>query len=97
MGLVRRNLPVNRALVSECPQCGADIVAPEWSEHVSAHCVRNVWACEGCGYRFEGTVHLSARQTATSSSEELRQLRYVCENPQRLIFAGQLGRQARQT
>jgi rubredoxin len=38
---------------SECPQCGADVIAPEWCEHVSAHCVRNVWSCEACDYQFE--------------------------------------------
>jgi hypothetical protein len=26
---------VNRVLVSECAFCGADMIAPEWSEHVS--------------------------------------------------------------
>jgi len=29
-------------LISTMPQCGADMIAPEWSEHVPAHCIRNV-------------------------------------------------------
>jgi hypothetical protein len=39
-------------------QCGADIIAPEWSEHLSEHRVRHVWSCEACGYQFEDTVYL---------------------------------------
>ena len=34
--------------------------APEWSEHRSERCVRNVWFCEACGYQFEHTVYFSA-------------------------------------
>jgi hypothetical protein len=41
-------------------QCGGTIVAPEWSEHRSEYCVRDVWSCEACGYRFERTVNFSA-------------------------------------
>src|SRR6266566_4069680 len=36
-----------------CAQCGDALIAPQWSEHVSARCVRHVWSCEGCGYQFE--------------------------------------------
>jgi len=43
----------------ECAQCGADIIAPEWAEHLSDHRVRNVWSCEACEYQFEDTVYLS--------------------------------------
>jgi hypothetical protein len=50
---------VRRVIGNECAQCRADIIAPEWSEHLSDHCVRNVWSCEVCGYRFEDTVYLS--------------------------------------
>ena len=49
-----------------CAQCGAHIVAPEWSEHLSETRVRNVWSCEACGYRFEDTIYLSERQLADS-------------------------------
>jgi len=40
-------------------QCGADIVAPEWSEHLAERRIRNVWFCDLCGYQFEDTVYLS--------------------------------------
>jgi len=43
----------------KCAQCGADIIAPEWSEHLSEHRVRNVWSCQSCDYQFEETVYLS--------------------------------------
>ena len=46
--------------VIECAQCGSAIVAPEWSEHRSEFCIRNVWSCEACGYQFERTVYFSA-------------------------------------
>jgi len=46
--------------VIQCAQCGGAIVAPEWSEHRSERCVRNVWSCEACGYQFERTVYFSA-------------------------------------
>ena len=55
---------MNGVSVNECAQCGADMIAPEWSEHLSEHCARNVWACEACGYRYEDTVYLSARELA---------------------------------
>ena len=50
--------------VIQCAQCGAAIIAPEWSEHLSDDCIRNVWSCEDCGYEFEHTIYLSARQLA---------------------------------
>ena len=43
-------------LLKSCEQCGADIIAPEWSEYLSTGCVRNVWTCEACGYDFEDSV-----------------------------------------
>jgi hypothetical protein len=43
-----------------CTQCGADIIAPEWSEYQSTGCVRNVWSCEACGHGFEDSVDFSA-------------------------------------
>ena len=46
--------------VIECAQCGGAIVAPEWSEHWSERCIRNVWSCEACGYQFEHMVYFSA-------------------------------------
>ena len=56
---------MNRLSVSECAQCGAEMIAPKWSEHLSDQCVRNVWSCEACGYQFEDLVYLSL-QTADS-------------------------------
>jgi hypothetical protein len=50
---------VNRVSVNQCAQCQADIIAPEWSEHLSDCCIRHVWSCEACGYQFEDTVYLS--------------------------------------
>jgi C4-type Zn-finger protein len=55
---------VNRVSVNECPQCGGEIIAPEWSERLSAHCTRNAWVCDACGYRYEDTVYLPARELA---------------------------------
>jgi ribosomal protein L37AE/L43A len=52
---------VNRVLLGECAFCGADMIAPEGSEHVSGHCVRNVWLCEACGREIKDTVYLSAQ------------------------------------
>jgi ribosomal protein L37AE/L43A len=57
-----RKRSVNRVSVRECVQCGAAMIAPAWSEHRSDHCVRNVWACDACGYQFEDTVYLRARE-----------------------------------
>jgi hypothetical protein len=55
---------VNRISVNRCAQCRTVIIAPEWSEHLSDHCVRNVWSCGDCGYQFENTVYLSGRDLA---------------------------------
>ena len=53
---------MNKVTANECPQCGGHMIAPDWSEHLSEHCVRNVWSCEACSYQFEDTVYLSARE-----------------------------------
>ena len=55
LGLPTRGTPIR----GKCAQCGASIVAPEWSEHLSQDRVRNVWACDLCGYQFEDMVYLS--------------------------------------
>jgi C4-type Zn-finger protein len=57
---------VNRVSVNECPQCGGHMIAPASSEHLSDHCVRNVWSCEACGYGYEDTVYMSARESANT-------------------------------
>ena len=57
--------PVNRVVGNQCAQCRADTA--EWSEHLSQSCVRNVWACDACGYQFEDTVYLPVREAADAS------------------------------
>jgi predicted RNA-binding Zn-ribbon protein involved in translation (DUF1610 family) len=56
------SVAVNTVSVNECPQCGGEMIAPERSEHLSDQCTRNVWACEACGYRYEDTIYLTARE-----------------------------------
>lgn len=41
---------------NNCPQCSEWLLAPDWSEHLSARCVRHTWSCEACGYQFETAV-----------------------------------------
>jgi uncharacterized protein with PIN domain len=43
-----------------CPQCGARLLAPDWSEHVNERCVRHTWSCEACGHGFETAVFFPA-------------------------------------
>lgn len=63
--MARRDLPwqirkfVTRAQ-GKCAQCGEEIIAPEWSEHLSERRIRNVWSCDACGYQFEDDVNLRA-------------------------------------
>lgn len=45
------------ASITQCPQCSAAVIAPEWSEHLSDRYVRNIWSCEACGHQFEDTVY----------------------------------------
>jgi hypothetical protein len=58
----REGGPVKTASGSKCAQCGAVLIAPEWSEHFPDNRIRNVWLCEGCGYEFEDTVYWSRRE-----------------------------------
>ena len=58
---------MNRVTGNECAQCGADIIAPEWSGHLSDYCIRHMWSCDACGYQFEDTACLSAREEADAS------------------------------
>ncbi len=64
--------PVRRVFGSVCPRCGADVIAPEWSEHVSDHCIRNVWYCDPCGRRFVDLVCLPALSANVQSSSRHR-------------------------
>lgn len=54
---------MNSVFGNECAQCGADMIAPTRAEHLSVHCVRNVWSCEACRNRFEDFVYLSGQAT----------------------------------
>lgn len=47
--------------LTSCARCGETLVAPTWSEHVSERCVRHLWECEACGYKFETAVYFQAR------------------------------------
>jgi hypothetical protein len=53
--------PVKKISGNQCAQCGAVLIAPEWSEHFPDNRIRNVWSCEACGYEFENTVYWSRR------------------------------------
>jgi hypothetical protein len=46
---------------NNCPQCSEWLLAPDWSEYLSEHCVRHTWSCEACGYEFETAVFFSAK------------------------------------
>ncbi len=43
---------------AHCAQCGAPIPRADWSEHVNARCIRQVWSCEACSYQFETSIYL---------------------------------------
>jgi ribosomal protein L37AE/L43A len=47
--------------LTPCAQCGKTLVAPTWSEHVSECCIRHLWECEACGYKFETAVYFQAQ------------------------------------
>jgi uncharacterized protein with PIN domain len=53
----------SRGELTSCAQCGEPLVAPTWSEHVDEGCVRHLWECEACDYRFETAVYLRAGAT----------------------------------
>jgi hypothetical protein len=66
------------------------MIAPTRAEHLSDHCVRNVWSCEACEYQFEDTIYIYARELADADwalRNKLRQLRHVGSDPTRLILA----------
>jgi hypothetical protein len=58
-----------KPFVRPCAQCRTEIIAPEWSEFLSAGRVRNVWTCDACGYEFEDTVYFSAPELQTGPRE----------------------------
>jgi ribosomal protein L37AE/L43A len=62
---MRASLPeYSPPLLRKCAQCSADIIAAEWSEHLSERRVRNLWSCEACGYQFEDEVYFAAQEKA---------------------------------
>ncbi len=48
-----------RYLAARCEQCGSPLSLPEWSEQINERCVRHLWACDDCGYRFETSVYFA--------------------------------------
>jgi hypothetical protein len=42
-----------------CEQCDGLLTVPEWSERVSARCIRHLWSCSVCGYQFEQSVYFA--------------------------------------
>jgi ribosomal protein L37AE/L43A len=55
----RLNGPVEKPL-HPCPNCGAYLIAPTWSEWANDRCIRNVWSCNACGHEFETSAYLPA-------------------------------------
>jgi ribosomal protein L37AE/L43A len=53
-------MSVKRQAANRCAHCGAELIAPEWSEYLSERCVRHSWSCELCAYQFESTVYFPA-------------------------------------
>src|SRR5215813_8937552 len=56
-----RSLLVRLERERKCARCGAGMIAPVWSEHLSDRRVQNVWSGDACGYQFEDTVLFPAR------------------------------------
>ncbi len=48
-----------------CAQCDARLIAPAWSEYISATHVRHLWNCDDCGYTFETLVVFPAEENNT--------------------------------
>jgi hypothetical protein len=59
-------MTVKRRVVNQCAQCGEAIIAPEWSEYLAVHGVRQAWSCEACGHQFESTIHFAAPEPAAN-------------------------------
>jgi hypothetical protein len=49
---------------NECPQCGAWLLAPDWSEYLDTRCARHTWSCEACDYQFETVVYFAEAEAA---------------------------------
>ena len=60
-----RNSAVPRPM-TECVQCGDQLLLPEWSEYLATSCVRHLWKCEVCGYAFETTTVVYSSEVAAA-------------------------------
>ena len=49
---------------NECAQCGNQLIAPAWSEHLSERRIRHLWNCDACGYSYETMVYVALRARA---------------------------------
>ena len=49
-----------------CAQCGAMLLAPEWSEYLDERHIRHLWSCDDCGYRFESHVQFPPLREAAA-------------------------------
>jgi ribosomal protein L37AE/L43A len=49
-----------------CAQCGAELVAPIWTEHLDERHVRHPWPCKACGYQFETSMYFPLSNEACS-------------------------------
>jgi hypothetical protein len=49
---------------NDCPQCGAWLLAPDWSEYLDTRCARHTWSCEACDYQFETVVYFAEAEAA---------------------------------
>jgi ribosomal protein L37AE/L43A len=52
-----------------CAQCGEQLIAARWSEHLTERCIRHVWECDVCGYQFETAVYVGADTAAERRRE----------------------------
>jgi hypothetical protein len=60
---------VQRTSRNQCAQCGAVLIAAEWSEHFPDNRIRHVWSCEAWGCEFEDTVYWAARERELVDAE----------------------------
>jgi hypothetical protein len=50
-----------------CTECN-ELIAPEWSVHVSKREVRHFWRCENCGHAIEMAVNLRSSPSKSVGS-----------------------------
>src|SRR5262249_45512850 len=49
-----------RYLVSCCPKCGSQPIAPRFSEYLGEGRIRNCWGCDSCGEEFAELTRIAA-------------------------------------